>query len=161
MTLAQQVRDYRYAKGWGPDELAVRASISRTALYQIESGKTENPRAATLRRIAEALGVATESFLGNGGLGMVSIPSESRVEESCSVGQGAASLESLEDVEAFRFNPMTQGRFANGATWMINHRERDLERKFRELLRTPYGESLARIVEESYRLVPRRTEAVH
>ncbi len=64
MTLAQRVRDHRYAKGWGPDELASRASISRTALYQIESGKTEQPRAATLRRIAQALDIPTEALLG-------------------------------------------------------------------------------------------------
>src|SRR5438477_11535247 len=55
MSLAQRVRDYRYSKGWGPDELASRAAISRTALYQIESGKTELPRAGTLRRNAVAL----------------------------------------------------------------------------------------------------------
>src|SRR5436305_13009832 len=66
MSLAQRVRDYRYSKGWGPDELANRASISRTALYQIESGKTELPRAGTLRRIAMALEVPMESLLGHG-----------------------------------------------------------------------------------------------
>ena len=52
MKLSRRIRDLRYAKGWGPDDLASRAKISRTALYQIESGKTELPRAATLRRIA-------------------------------------------------------------------------------------------------------------
>src|SRR6516164_9776182 len=66
MSLAQRVRDFRYSKGWGPDELASRASISRTALYQIESGKTELPRAGTLRRIALALEVPMESLLGHG-----------------------------------------------------------------------------------------------
>jgi transcriptional regulator with XRE-family HTH domain len=66
MSLAQRVRDFRYSKGWGPDELASRASISRTALYQIESGKTELPRAGTLRRIAVALDVPMEDLLGNG-----------------------------------------------------------------------------------------------
>jgi transcriptional regulator with XRE-family HTH domain len=66
MSLAQRVRDYRYSKGWGPDELASRAEISRTALYQIESGKTELPRAGTLRRIAVALDVPMEELLGNG-----------------------------------------------------------------------------------------------
>src|SRR5206468_12362038 len=66
MSLAQRVRDYRYSKGWGPDELASRAAISRTALYQIESGKTELPRAGTLRRIALALEVPMESLLGHG-----------------------------------------------------------------------------------------------
>src|SRR4051794_41267525 len=66
MSLAQRVRDYRYSKGWGPDELASRAAISRTALYQIESGKTELPRAGTLRRIAMALDVSMEILLGHG-----------------------------------------------------------------------------------------------
>ena len=65
MSLAQRVRDFRYSKGWGPDELASRAEISRTALYQIESGKTELPRAGTLRRIAIALDVPMEDLLGS------------------------------------------------------------------------------------------------
>ena len=64
MSLAQRVRDIRYTKGWGPDELANRAEISRTALYQIESGKTGLPRAGTLRRIAVALEVPMEDLLG-------------------------------------------------------------------------------------------------
>ena len=55
MSLAKRIRDCRYAKGWGPDELAQKAAISRTALYQIECGKTEAPRAGTIRRIARAL----------------------------------------------------------------------------------------------------------
>src|SRR5215831_14902914 len=63
MSLAQRVRDFRYSKGWGPDELASRAEISRTALYQIESGKTGLPRAGTLRRIAVALDVPMEELL--------------------------------------------------------------------------------------------------
>ena len=65
MSLAQRVRDFRYSKGWGPDELASRAEISRTALYQIESGKTGLPRAGTLRRIAVALDVSMDELLGN------------------------------------------------------------------------------------------------
>src|SRR5438874_3395273 len=64
ISLAQRVRDFRYSKGWGPDELASRAEISRTALYQIESGKTGLPRAGTLRRIAVALDVSMDDLLG-------------------------------------------------------------------------------------------------
>ena len=75
MSLAQRVRDYRYSKGWGPDELASRAAISRTALYQIESGKTELPRAGTLRRIALALDVSMETLLGHpDGLAVAILP---------------------------------------------------------------------------------------
>src|SRR5438067_10919611 len=68
ISLAQRVRDFRYSKGWGPDELASRAEISRTALYQIESGKTGLPRAGTLRRIAVALDVSMDDLLGHGEL---------------------------------------------------------------------------------------------
>ena len=57
MNLAKRIRDLRYSKGWGPDELANRAKISRTALYQIERGNTSKPQAGTLRRISRALGV--------------------------------------------------------------------------------------------------------
>src|SRR5262249_57456956 len=62
-SLAQGVGACRYSKGWGPAEVASRAEISRTALYQIESGKTELPRAGTLRRIALALDVPMETLL--------------------------------------------------------------------------------------------------
>ena len=63
MNLAKRIRDLRYAKGWGPDELANRAKISRTALYQIERGNTSKPQAGTLRRISRALGVPLEILL--------------------------------------------------------------------------------------------------
>src|SRR3954451_5975395 len=72
LALAQRAGDFRYTKGWGPDELASRAAISRTALYQIESGKTELPRAGTLRRIALALEVSMETLLGHGDVAVVS-----------------------------------------------------------------------------------------
>lgn len=63
MNLSRRIRDLRYAKGWGPDELAGRAKISRTALYQIERGNTSKPQAGTLRRISRALGVPLEVLL--------------------------------------------------------------------------------------------------
>jgi transcriptional regulator with XRE-family HTH domain len=137
MTLAQRVRDHRYAKGWGPDELASRASISRTALYQIESGKTEQPRAGTLRRIAQALDIPTEALLGPN-LGVV--------------GLGWSSTE-----------PSSQPRREEYAThdhFTLNEapgppRGGELERKFHELLASPLGDGLARIVEASYRILPK------
>src|SRR5262249_20684803 len=63
MNLSRRIRDLRYAKGWGPDELASRDKISRTALYQIERGNTSKPQAGTLRRISRALGVPLEVLL--------------------------------------------------------------------------------------------------
>ena len=137
MTLAQRVRDQRYAKGWGPDELASRASISRTALYQIESGKTEQPRAATLRRIALALDIPTEALLGPH-LGVVSLgwsdPELSNGHRLAESPQPPARLR-LDDPAA-------------------SARTGDLDRKFRELLASPLGEGVARIVEETHRILP-------
>ena len=146
MTLAQKVRDYRYAKGWGPDELASRASISRTALYQIESGKTEQPRAATVRRIAEALNIPTEALLGPN-LGVVGVAWNGMEPSAQSDPAGYPTASPSHDQTAYRF------RFNSPAN--PDQRERDLERKFHELLNSPLGEGVARILEESYRFLPR------
>ena len=133
MTLAQRVRDQRYAKGWGPDELASRASISRTALYQIESGKTEQPRAATLRRIAQALDIPTESLLGPH-LGLVSL--------------------SWSGTESGRLDADHAIRFRSDDS-QSSGRPPEIDRKIQEILASPLGESLIRIVEESHRILPK------
>ena len=140
MTLAQRVRDQRYAKGWGPDELAHRASISRTALYQIESGRTEQPRAGTLRRIAQALEIPTETLLG-GSLGVVGVAWQGG--ETSLIGRPMAN------------DDLSTGRFRHeDAHYFLQ--DRDLDRKFHEVLASPLGEGVARIVEESHRIIPRQ-----
>lgn len=136
MTLAQRVRDHRYAKGWGPDELASRAAISRTALYQIESGKTEQPRAGTLRRIAQALDIPTEALLGPN-LGVVGFGWSSNQP-------GPPRREDQASHARFRLEEPS-----------VAPRGDDLDRKFHEVLASPLGEGLARIVEESYRILPK------
>ncbi len=141
MTLAQKVRDGRYAKGWGPDELANRASISRTALYQIESGKTEQPRAGTLRRIAQALDIPTEALLG-AHLGVVS----GHAAGNWASAAGPDAVRSADESPSMRF--LLDDASSLG-------RDSDLDRKFRELLASPLGEGVARIVEESHRILPR------
>ena len=146
MTLAQRVRDQRYAKGWGPDELASRASISRTALYQIESGKTEQPRAATVRRIAEALNIPIEALLGPN-LGVVGVVWNGSDGVATSGSASRSNIQGESDSAAFRF------RF--DPSMSSGQRDRELERKFHELLNSPLGEGLARILEESYRFLPR------
>lgn len=151
MTLADRIRDFRYIKGWGPDELAQRADISRTALYQIECGKTETPRASTLRRIARALEIPIERLLG------------------CEFqGPDPAVPTSVDAVFADRGGPRGLGRselprpnrdrFSLVPSFipqaMAPGRDGEILRKFQELMESPLGEGIGRIVEESYRLLP-------
>jgi transcriptional regulator with XRE-family HTH domain len=169
MSLAQRVRDFRYSKGWGPDELASRASISRTALYQIESGKTELPRAGTLRRIALALEVSMESLLGHGEAGKAGqaaqaataarrartpsgwIPAEGG-PLTMPGGRSAATFSSGDDARfAVETQDVAQPHTGDG---LALAREHELSRKLHEVLASPLGEGVAQIVEESYRLLP-------
>jgi transcriptional regulator with XRE-family HTH domain len=129
MNLSRKIRDLRYAKGWGPDELASRAKISRTALYQIERGNTSKPQAGTLRRISRALGVPLEILLAT------PVPTE-----------GGAAI-----------HAETKAPTANSAAGVrvsSSDRAQELFEKFRLLLASPMAEGIGRIVEESFRLLP-------
>ena len=164
-SLAKRVRDCRYAKGWGPDELASRAEISRTALYQIESGKTELPRAGTLRRIARALDVSIDVLLGNAEVGSFQL---------ASFAQGATTARGARPADWARTEREAYGKFpheedhhevspynepartveAAPAPAISETRELDLARKLHALLASPLGDGIARILEDSYRLLP-------
>jgi len=131
MNLSRRIRDLRYAKGWGPDELASRAKISRTALYQIERGNTSKPQAGTLRRISRALGVPLENLL-----------------ETTPVSAGDPGAIPADLASASVTTSVLAGR---GPT---TDRAEELVDKFRLLLASPLAEGVARIVEESFRLLP-------
>jgi transcriptional regulator with XRE-family HTH domain len=130
MNLSRRIRDLRYAKGWGPDELASRAKISRTALYQIERGNTSKPQAGTLRRISRALGVPLEILL------TTTVSTEGAAAIATSVAAATAA------------SPMISARVPS------SERAEELLEKFRLLLTSPLAEGVARIVEESFRLLP-------
>ena len=153
MTLAERIRDCRYVKGWGPDELAQRADISRTALYQIECGKTEVPRAGTLRRIARALEVPIEQLLGRGAQN--ADPVSSAGVEAVFADRGEPRSPSRAELPIPRPN---RDRFSLvqdfGPRKMAPSRVSEILRKFQELLESPLGDGIGRIVEESYRLLP-------
>src|SRR6516165_8125747 len=170
MSLAQRVRDIRYAKGWGPDELANRAEISRTALYQIESGKTELPRAGTLRRIAVALNVPMEDLLGNGaesestispagreplarpnGAAFAWTPTEEgpvrpRVAASFAGVAPAIAEDSRAATEAF-VKPRALGTETPFA------REGELMSKLHDLLHSPLGDCITSVVDDLHRIL--------
>jgi len=165
MSLAQRVRDYRYSKGWGPDELASRAAISRTALYQIESGKTELPRAGTLRRIALALDVSMEILLGHGDVSPAgAAPAAGRrvrgnaewlpAEGGPLTVPGQRPSATIENLDGSRFGVEPQPHLTVAVESYPPARERELAWKLHELLASPLGEGIARIVEESYRMLP-------
>jgi transcriptional regulator with XRE-family HTH domain len=133
MNLSKQIRDFRYAKGWGPDELASRAKISRTALYQIERGNTSKPQAGTLRRISRALGVPLEVLLETTPL---------------TAGDAPEGLPADPPMA-----PAAPQSVASGSV-PSSKRAEELMEKFRMLLASPLAEGIARIVEESFRLLP-------
>jgi transcriptional regulator with XRE-family HTH domain len=172
MSLAQRVRDFRYSKGWGPDELANRAEISRTALYQIESGKTGLPRAGTLRRIAVALEVPMEDLLGHeddpdenqGGTDRAAqsrrspglydwVPSEGGPLALPSIGNFRALSPAASD--DLRFTIETTSPAKTNGHESIYVREGELMSKLHDLLHSSIGESIARIVEELHVALPR------
>ena len=176
MSLAQRVRDIRYAKGWGPDELANRAEISRTALYQIESGKTGLPRAGTLRRIAVALEVPMEDLLG--------FEDESEPAATHSERPGLRRPRSLYDwvpseggplslpngasVKASSIASVEESRFAVEAELAIKNnghesmflREGELMSKLHDLLHSPIGDGVARVLEQLHGVLPRSRSSI-
>jgi transcriptional regulator with XRE-family HTH domain len=131
VNLSRRIRDLRYAKGWGPDELASRAKISRTALYQIERGNTSKPQAGTLRRISRALGVPLEILLD-----APAVPADNDLVPVPAISAGTVSPN------------LAPGRSPS------SDRAEELLEKFRMILASPLAEGVARIVEESFRLLP-------
>lgn len=162
MSLAQRVRDYRYSKGWGPDELANRAEISRTALYQIESGKTELPRAATLRRIALALDVSMDALLGHAGGALNARESFASVKTTGARRQNAAEEGSWDQRSSFAatiedpdgaflaINPQD----CSSVHELESPRVQELHSKLQALLASPLGDGIGRIIEELHRSLP-------
>ena len=176
MSLAQRVRDIRYAKGWGPDELANRADISRTALYQIESGKTGLPRAGTLRRIAVALEVPMEDLLE---FEVQTEPTDQHSERNglrhprsfydwAPSEGGPLSMPNGAGVKAVSIGSLEESRFAvdaempmkaNGHESMFL-REGELMSKLHDLLHSPMGGGVARILEELHGILPRSRSSI-
>jgi transcriptional regulator with XRE-family HTH domain len=130
MNLPRRIRELRYAKGWSAVELASRAKISRSALGQLESGATTNPHAETLKRVSRALGLPIEVLLAS-----------PPVRDSLPAGLPAPAVAPPEvsSESPVRLSPA---------------RVEELVGMFTILLSSPLADAIARIVEESSRLVP-------
>lgn len=169
MSLAQRVRDFRYSKGWGPDELANRAEISRTALYQIESGKTELPRAGTLRRIAVALNVPMEDLLGHDHIGdsmtaAADFSSSHRSrqewfpEEGSPLaipGNGSYKPHASSEENGTRLGVHTALHSRTASHDALYLREGELMAKLHDLVHSPMGDGVAVLIEALHALIPR------
>ncbi|WP_165225119.1 helix-turn-helix domain-containing protein [Aquisphaera insulae] len=180
-SLAQRVRDLRYSKGWGPDELANRAEISRTALYQIESGKTGLPRAGTLRRIAVALDVPMDELLAEGPAvatagvrtAAVQMANSARAEELenwiaaegasltasaggyyNAAGNSAAFLDELRG-DMGRLDPDLSRRTTTRGYDPLLMREGELMSKLHDLLHSRMGNGVARILDDLHVMIQR------
>jgi transcriptional regulator with XRE-family HTH domain len=181
ISLAQRVRDFRYSKGWGPDELASRAEISRTALYQIESGKTGLPRAGTLRRIAVALDVSMDELLGHAETASPSagrsshdhvtavtrgremsdwIPSEGApltLPSTATHSKPRAQFAHMDDERSddARFASDRERRTPALVFDGLLMREGELMSKLHDLLHSPMGSGIARIIDELHQMAPK------
>jgi transcriptional regulator with XRE-family HTH domain len=62
--VGQRLKAFRMGAGLTPEELAVKAGVSRAAIYRYEAGKP--PKVDTLGKIAELLGVSLPNLLGVG-----------------------------------------------------------------------------------------------
>ena len=175
ISLAQRVRDFRYSKGWGPDELANRAEISRTALYQIESGKTGLPRAGTLRRIAVALDVSMEELLADEDEG-TTVRTGAEPNRAASQGRdlrdwmpaeggpltlpSTSTLRGTRGLSEDRSEPARSiepvGRAPVALHEGVLMREGELMSKLHDLLHSPVGAGVARILDELHGLIPRQ-----
>jgi transcriptional regulator with XRE-family HTH domain len=132
MQLANRVLALRYARGLGAAELASLARISKAALRKIEQGATGMPRADTLSRISQALGVPPGVLLDTN-----PNPREDRMGELI----GAMTSSRAVDPPVTATGPPSGDRAG------------ELMEKFRLLLRSSMAEEVAQIVEDSFRLL--------
>ena len=62
MAIGKRIKAIRERKVWGQAELARAAGMSVNTLYRIEAGQ-HVPRPATIRKLAQALGVPAEELV--------------------------------------------------------------------------------------------------
>lgn len=104
-----RIRRLRQARGLNVGELGRRASVSRTALYQLERGQIERPHAATMDRLAAVLGVEPNALWG----------------ESCDAVEVGNSLLAKRIDEELRTNPAVRRAREDHPEWFVGWSETD------------------------------------
>lgn len=157
--LAQRIRDIRYKKGLGPDALAARAEISRTALYQIECGKTEVPRAGTLRRIAHALDVPIDELLGY--WPKPDSFSETSLSEELTVSTGERGT-GPDREWSYPDDPEITSYTEARKSFELNPSKADVMQKLEDLLDSRFADSITKIIDETHDIMALlRSQAVN
>lgn len=114
-TLGERVRNYREDRGLTPARLAEIASVSRSYLSELESGRgsAQRPSADTLYRIAKALGVAMSDLLGRP---IITEPNRARPPSLLKFAKAhrlpEADIEMLASIEFRGEKPKTPERWA-------------------------------------------------
>jgi transcriptional regulator with XRE-family HTH domain len=132
--LAQRIRDIRYKKGLGPDALAARAEISRTALYQI----------------ARALEVPVDDLLGYW-------PREESVDqlqhEVAPAHRESENISASERDWSYPDDPeLTSYRDAH-QTFEVSVGHSELMHKLEDLLDSRFADSITRIIEDTHAIM--------
>jgi len=166
--IAEAIHRLCLKRGWNQGELARRAGISRTTLYQILRGGVQQPRYSTLKKLGDALETSveelTESSPPTQPLAM-SLPASPRgfdestntcVQEVCDehpeLFAGWSPLEWEELYSTFG----TGGQLTpHGVEQMAQHinRKRDVQRKLSIVLETHLHDVAANLVDSLFEMV--------
>ena len=65
MPLKDRLKQLRKAAGLTQQALAVKAGLSMASIIHMEAGRTDDPRASTLKALAGALGVTVDELLSD------------------------------------------------------------------------------------------------
>lgn len=63
MTLQEKVLELKKRDNLNYDELAKKYDIKKTTLFEIASGKTQNPKLDTLQKLAKALNITIDELI--------------------------------------------------------------------------------------------------
>lgn len=101
--IGARIRELREKKGWSLSELAKRAQISRSYVYQIEQGESE-PTREKIQKLAEAFGALPSELLGE--KSQVEIPDSLR-EFARQEKLGSKDIQMLAQIEYRGHRPNT------------------------------------------------------
>jgi transcriptional regulator with XRE-family HTH domain len=65
MAIKDRLRQLRKARGLTQQALAFKSGLSMASVIHLEAGRTPDPRASTLKALANALGVGVDDLLGD------------------------------------------------------------------------------------------------